>query len=493
MLRHLALRASVWTVLGNGGQQIVAFLVFVYLARVLSPAEFGLMALAAALIDLLTVSGRFGQVEALLQRGRMGRVACSTSFWLLLAIGTATLLAVLAVAHPFAALFGEPQVAWLLLLLAPVPLVQNLGQVHEAKLRRRFDYRGLAMRNTGATLLSGAASVAVAAAGLGVYALVAQKLVFAVAYSLLVVLACRWRPHFLFSLRDARRLLRVGFDVVVANLINMLNPRIVDVAVGYFLGVVVLGYLRIAWRLFDLAQQLVIQPVSTVAISSLTGFGGDPVAVGRSFLRYLRALSLIAVPAFVGIGILAEDAIRLAAGPQWAASAPLLSVLSLTAAAVPLNFLFPPAMIGAGHTLTIRRLALAQVLVTAATMLVAVRYGIVAVMLFHVARVYLFAGLNGRYLRRALGIGWGDLLRALLPPICAASVMAGAVIGLQRVFLPDADPMTAIAALGLAGIAVYLATILAGGAARIWRNYLHDVVGLFRNPAPERTETVAVK
>lgn len=493
MLKHRALRASLWTVTGNSGQQIVAFLVFVYLARVLTPAEFGLMALAAALVDLMTVFGRFGQVEALLQRGRMSRVACSTSFWLLLAIGIAILLVLATMAQPFAKLFGEPQVATLLLVLAPVPLLQNLGQVHEAQLRRRFDYRGLAVRNTGATLISGAASIAVAAAGYGVYALVAQKLVFAAAYSILVMIAFRWRPNLLFSGSDARRLLRVGFDVVVANLINILNPRILDIAVGYYLGVVALGYLRIAWRLFDLAQQLVIQPVSLVAITSLTAHGGDPTAVGRSFLQYLRMLSLVAIPAFVGVGLLADDAIRLAAGPQWAESAPLLALLSLSAAAMPLNFLFPPAMIGAGRTLTIRRLALAQTVVTAGSVLVAVHYGLVAVMLAHVARVYLFAGINSVHLRRTLGIGWADVLRVLAPPVCAATVMAGAVAAIQRFVLPEADPLITIAALGTAGLVVYLATILAGGVVHIWRDYPRDIIHLLRPTRDEPTEVLAVK
>lgn len=489
MTGRLAAKASGWTALGNGSQQIVSFLVFIYLARVLTPAEFGLMALAAALVDLMTVFGRFGQVEALMQKGDVEKAPCSTSFWLICAIGVLLLALLAAIAQPFADLFGEPGVALLLLMLAPVPLLQNLGQVHEAFMRSAFSYRQLAARNAGATLASGVASVIAAAAGYGVYALVVQKLVFAIAYSLLVWASWRWRPRLEFSAADAWRLLRIGFDVMLANLLNMLNPRIVDLMVGWFLGVVTLGYLRIAWRLFDLSQQLIIQPVSLVAISSLTRFGGNRRALAKSFLRHLGMLSLVAVPALAGIGILADDAIRLAAGPQWGMSAPMLAILTLAAAALPVSFLFPPAMLAAGRTDAIRRLALLQIVVTTASMAVAVRYGIHAVLLVHVARVYLFAAINVQILRGALELRLPEILGGIAPPVVATAAMVPAVLWVQGEALRAAHPLAGIAAAVAIGALVYLAVLLAGGGLGLWRAYLTDKIALLRGavgPARER-------
>jgi O-antigen/teichoic acid export membrane protein len=479
--------------LGNSGQQIVGFLVFVYLARILSPAEFGMMALAAALIDLLTVFGRFGQVEALMQKGNVDEAPCSTSFWLIFAIGAGLLLFVLAVAEPFAAIFGEPEVAILLVALAPVPLLQNLGQVHEAFMRGAFDYRGIAARNSGATLVSGIASVLAAMADYGVYALVVQKLVFALTYSTLVWLSWHWRPRLEFRLDDARQLIRIGFDVVVANLLYMLNSRIVDAAVGFFLGVATLGYLRIAWRLFDLAQQLIVQPVSAVAISSLTQLSNSRPALARSFLRYLGTLSLIAIPALAGIGFLADDVIRLAAGAQWGPSAPMLTILATSAAALPVNFLFPSAMLAVGCTATIRRMALLQIVATAASMAIAAQYGIFAVLMVHVVRVYLFAAVNIYVLHRALDVRLAAIVGCLVPPVFSATAMMVFILWLQLDGLPGLYPLAGILLLGFTGALAYGTALFAGGLTGIWRTYLQDMTDLARDAARLATERLAGK
>ncbi|MGE0231395.1 MAG: oligosaccharide flippase family protein [Flavobacteriaceae bacterium] len=483
MTKLLAARASAWTALGNSGQQILSFLIFVYLARVLSPAEFGLMALAAALIDLLTVFGRFGQVEALMQRGEVGEAPCSTSFWLIVAIGALLLLGVLALARPFADIFGEPEVATLLFILAPVPLLQNLGQVHEAFMRSAFGYRGLAARNAGATLISGAASVAVAAGGYGIYALVAQKLIFAIAYSALVWASWRWRPSIAFDMAEARRLLKVGFDIVLANLLNMLNPRIVDLMVGWFLGVVTLGYLRIAWRIFDLAHQLVIQPVSAVSMTSLTRPGSGRPMLAPRLTRYLGTLALVAIPAIAGMGLLADDVIRLAAGAQWGPSAPMLALLAIAGAALPVNFLFPPAMVAADRTDLIGKLALLQLVVTVVSMAISVRFGIHVVLMVHVARVYLFAAINILVLRSALGLGVPTVLGCLAPPVLSSVAMVAAVRLLEHDALRAVHPLVDIAAVCVLGAGVYGAVLLGGGVAGLWRDYLLDKIQLIRDIA----------
>lgn len=472
--------SSLWTLAGNGGQQIVAFGVFAYLAHTLTAADFGLMALAAAVIDLLTVFGRFGQVEALMQKGKIEDTPASTSFWLLSAIGVGLMLAVIAVAQPMASAFGEPKVAAILMILAPVPLLQNLGQVQEAYLRNAFSYRGLATRNFGATLISGAASVIAAAAGLGFYALVIQKLVFTLVYTALVCVAFPWLPRLRFAASEARRLLTVGFDVVVANLINMLNPRIVDFFVGYFLGVVALGYLRIAWRLLDFIIQLVVQPISSVAISSLTQFSNDPARLKTSFLRYLQFLSLLTLPLAVGMGLLSNEILHIVAGSQWDQSARLLALLSAAALAMPVSFLFPPAMIAAGRTDLVRWLAIAQTLFVALVTFVTAQIDIVTVIIFHVVRVYLFASINAWMMTRFVGLSWRELAYRWAPPALATLAMAFAVWGVDHLIAGDGR-LQRIVILGGAGACAYLLVLVLGDVLRIWPQYCTGIFGALRD------------
>lgn len=476
-----ALRSSLWMLAGNGGQQVIGFAVFAYLAHTLAVADFGLMALAAAVIDLLTVFGRFGQVEALMQKGRIEDRPASTSFWLLCGIGLALMLAIVMLAAPLAAAFGEPKIFDMLLIMAGVPLLHNLGQVHEAHLRSAFSYRGLAVRNFLAAVLSGVASVAAAAAGFGVYALIIQKLAFTAAYTLSVWIAFPWLPRLQFSRAEAARLSKVGFDVVTANLINMLNPRIVDLFVGYFLGVVALGYLRIAWRLFDFIIQLLIQPISNVAISSFTQWRNDRERIARSFLRYLQFLALVTFPAFIGIGLLSGDLIHVVAGPKWDQSASLLAILATASLAMPVGFLFPPAMIAVGRTDLVRWQALAQTLFVAVATVAAAQVGIVAVMIVHVARVYLFAAINMSTTLRLLPIPWRDLAYRWAPPAASTLVMAACVWTAGRALGEIGGPIERLAMLSCIGAVSYVITLALGDVARLWSQYLRGIVSVARD------------
>ena len=273
-------------VLGNGGQLVVSLGVFLYLARVLSPADFGAMGVAAALVDMLTVFGRFGQVEALLQAGADNQRTRSTSFWILMLIGIVSLIFVASVTEPLTALTGAAVVGPVLLILAPVPLISNFGQVSEAILRRELRYSGLAIRNVLATIMGAIAAIAFAAGGYGVYALAVQKLVFTIVYTCTILIAQPWKPSWVFVIVESRRLVSTGLNVTISNTLQLANGRIVDLNIGAFLGVVSLGITRVAWRFYDFCLQLVIAPLSSVSYTLFTDAAANDEDLRRIYLQY---------------------------------------------------------------------------------------------------------------------------------------------------------------------------------------------------------------
>src|SRR5262245_35863397 len=143
-LKQQVFIGSVWSLVGTAGQQTVSFILFVMLARLLSPADFGVMALAAVVIDLLALIGCLGQVQALVQREQLDDTAASTSFWMLQAFGVAMTAVVFLTAPLVASIFALPTLEPVLQLLAPVCLLQTLSAVHEAWLRRTFGFKWLA-------------------------------------------------------------------------------------------------------------------------------------------------------------------------------------------------------------------------------------------------------------------------------------------------------------------------------------------------------------
>lgn len=469
-----------YMMLGNGGQLAASLGVFLYLARVLSPADFGAMGIAAALVDLLTVFGRFGQVEALLQEGADDQRVRSTSFWLLTAIGVASLVFIVAVIKPFMWMTGTTVVGPVLLILAAVPLIGNLGQVNEAIIRRELRYSGLAIRNVLATVTGAAAAVALAMGGYGVYALAAQKLVFTIIYTGAVFVARPWRASGVFMTDQARRLLSTGLDVTISNTLQMANGRVVDLSIGSFLGVVSLGITRVAWRLYDFSLQLVIAPLSSVSYSLFTGAAKNEVELRRIYLQYVELIVIIAAPIFVGISIVSRDAIVLLAGPKWESSAFVLAMLSLTVLASCISLIFSPVMVATSHTRLIRRQAIWQALTNATVTVIAAQVSIPAVVIVYMARMYAFAGYNMVLMNRILGVTNRAFIFRLRPILVSTGGLA--VAGLEvRGLLGGQHELVRLCAVAAAGAAAYVVILVAGDFLGLWRGFAKGLFGMATN------------
>src|SRR5690606_34858799 len=138
---------SLWSLFGNSGQQIIGFLIFIYIARKVSPADVGLIALALVVIGILGFASRFGQVEALQRRADLSDRTIDTAFWMLFVIGLLAAALVIAIAQLVGFVSEEPGLPAVLMLLAPLCTLQSWNAVPEAVLRRRFKFRSLSLRN----------------------------------------------------------------------------------------------------------------------------------------------------------------------------------------------------------------------------------------------------------------------------------------------------------------------------------------------------------
>ena len=305
-IKRRLVSASLWSLAGTGGQQAISFFLFVYLARQLAPADIGLIALAVVFLDIFGAVSRCGQVEALQRYVDLDNRITSTSFWMLTFGGAASCLGILLIGFTLRGLPDYAAVGSVLLFLAPLSALQAWNAVPEAILKQRLDFRILTIRTWTATLAGGLLAIYMVHQGLGVYALVGQRLGTAVVQTIMLWALLRWRPRFTFDRAEARHLLGTGFEIMLAGLAVVINLRIADSITGVFLGPQQLGFLRLGWRVFDVIVQFAVMPVSGVALSSFSKLRDNQESLRRAYLRLTQFMALGSLPIFFGLGAVAD-------------------------------------------------------------------------------------------------------------------------------------------------------------------------------------------
>ncbi len=432
----IALKNSLWNLTGNAGQQLAQFGFFVFMARLLEPKAFGLVAMALISVELLSVAGRLGQVEALMQRRNVNQLLLSTVFWILAAVGVVASIILIACSGVIAQAFGTPELQQVLAGLAVLVALQNLGAVHEARLQRELAYKKLAMRNLTSALCGSALALVLALGGMGVMSLVFQRIATIIIQLGILWSADGWRPSLLiprpFRDKEAYATLRTGLMLMGGQVLNTINNRGIDLLVGLFLGPTALGYLRIAWRLFDTVIQFAIYPVTTVAQGIFSRVQDDKERLQKTYLKILEVTAMVSFPIFFGLAAVSDPLIPLVFGEQWQPAIPIMQIMSIMAVATLVNVLFSPLMSMTGHASRVLQQNVIQIVLTFTLIGIASQWSIIAVVAAHALRVILMALLNLYVQQRHVGISMWSALRALHPPLLTSILMTAGVLALYR-------------------------------------------------------------
>lgn len=447
--------SAMWAGVSSAGNQILSFVVFVVVARLVTPQEFGIVALAVLLLDLSLILSVAGLVDAVIQRPELDEEAADTAFWANLGLGALFGLLALLLAAPVAALFATPELEHVVNLLAISFIITGAGTIHTARLMRNFGFRALALRNLVTGLLSGAVGIGVALGGGGADALIAQRLVAAACTTIIGWWALRWVPRLRFSPRAFRELMRYGARTTGAQLVLQLNTRLLELIAGLFIGPVAVGILRIAHRATDTLTQLTIMPFQQTALPVLARAQGDRASSQAAYLGLSRLSAFIVLPAFAGTFSIAPIAVSFVFGAQWAEAGPLMQLVCLFVVSLLFSTLLPPAVGAAGHPGDMLIWSVVQLLLGLVLLTIGAQFGLYGLIAFNLLRAYLVLPLGFYLLRRRTGIGarmfFGNIARSL-----ALALAMAAMVELARWLLLPVLPVWAVLlACVLVGVTAY--------------------------------------
>ena len=465
-MKRTAVVSALWAAGESWSLRGVSLVVFLVLARLVDPAAFGLVALAAVYVTTVQALSDQGLATALIQREHLEEAHKDSAFWANLAVGVILALATLVIAGPAAAFYKEPRLASILRWYALWPLLGSLSVVQQALLRRAMRFRELALRQLVGAVAGGIAGIALAFAGMGVWALVAQQLVNQAVALIVLWSITGWRPRLAFSYPHFRHLFGFGFNVLAANVVRAIGFQADRLVLGYVLGTTELGYYSVAQRLLAIVTDFVAGSAERIVVPLFARIQGDKDRVNRGLMTAQRVLTLGTMPAFIGLAATASVLMPVMLGGQWQASVMPTQFLAFASLGYCLSFFFGHVLTALGRPGLRLGIVIAQAIGQVVFSLLGVQFGLAGLCLGVVANQALFYVVELLFLRRNAGFSLADYLGEGLLPLGASLLMAAAVV-LLSYGIGDLRPMLRLVTeIGL-GAAIYGILLLIFGRRRL--------------------------
>ena len=473
--RSLTSRSSsgtLWTAVSLiAGKGIIA-LSMVVLGRLLDANVFGLFGIGMLVVGYLELFNNFGIASAVINLTGNDQRLASVAFWVNICLGVIMTVVTWLAAPLIAGFFDEDGATAIIRALGFVFLFRSIGSVHDALLKRNLDMKAVTIADTVTAVSKGALTIALAALGLGVWSLVWGHLAGALLGSAVFWRVNPWRPQWLGSVHDpitgSRRLLGFGSQMTLIDILGAINMNIDYLLIGRAIGTTALGVYTLAFRLPELLIDGINQVVAKVAFPLFSQLQDNKEKGKVVLARMLALTSAVAIPAGIGLAIVADPLVRVVLGEKWtqvsigtdviSTAAPLRWLaLSLTATALTKNI--GDLYKGYGRPGLLNLIGAARVLFVVPLLIVAVRYGISGVAVAHAGAATLVSIAQILIASRVVDIQLADLLRPYRTPVIAGLTMT--VITVPVIGVVDAwNPLFQLVVLAMVGAVTYIGTIL---------------------------------
>ena len=305
------------------------FLIAVFLARLLTPREFGLVAMVVVFSGFAILFNDLGFGPALIQRQDIEERHYCSVFWLNIASGIILTGFLAGVSPLISRFYGEPRLTPIVILIGLCFPITSLGLVQKAILTRDMNFRALGLIDIGNVTMSGLIAIFLAWRGFGVWSLVCQMLSSAIFEVAGIWWASDWRPQRWFDRGAIRELSGFSFNLTGFTAINYWYRNGDNMLVGKFFGSVALGIYSRAYNLMLLPLTQITYVVSKVMFPALTQLQNDKVRVKAIYLRSIAMIALVTFPLMLGLLVVADHFVLAIFGPVWAGVIPILRVFCI--------------------------------------------------------------------------------------------------------------------------------------------------------------------
>ena len=462
-LKGHAVRGGTVTVIAQAAKFILQTISAIVLSRLISPADFGLVAMVTAITAFMYSFNDLGLSMATIQRAEITHAQTSTLFWINVALGLAIAVITAGLAPAISWFYGEPRLLVITLVLASAFIFGGLSAQHIALLRRQMRFAALAVVDIGSTLIGFIAAVVLAFWGAGYWALVAYSMVATASGAGAAWLASEWRPGWWSRSAGVREMVAFGGNLTGFSIMNYFARNLDNVLIGRVWGSVALGYYARAYNLMMLPLLQINEPISAVALPCLSRLQEEPPRYRSAYLKFLTLIATITIPGVTFCLVMGYDLVLLVLGKQWAESARIFQVLALAALVQPVTRTNGLLFVSTGRAKLMMQTGVASTAAVIICFFVGLPYGAIGVAWSYAVVSWLLMVPILWIACSGTAVRFGGILASVWRPIVTAILITGLLI-LIRPFLGETNRVVRLGACAaVAGSTWLLAgTFLAG-------------------------------
>lgn len=414
-LAQKALSGFIWTLTSRAGTRISIFVVSIVLARLLTPADFGLIAMLSVFFAVSSSLVDSGFTHALIREKTISEVDKSTVFFINLFISL-FLYTILWFSSPYIAkFFDQPELMWLARVMGIDIVLKALIIVQRAVYMQTLRFKLLSYTDIGVSLLTGIIAVFLAYYGFGVWALAIKYFLSSLFIFIVFFTINPWRPTSFINADSFKRLFGFGSRLLVTGLINVFYNNVYNLTIGKLFSADILGYYNRAYLLVNQSITTISMALGQVTYPILSKTKDDAPRLKEAHKKIVNVISFINIPISVILAFSAEPLVLVLLGEKWVETVPFVQLLSISAIVTHLIALNINILKVIGRSdLYLRTSVISKVLTTIAV-IVGIQFGVWGLVISSVVAIYLEVIVSMLFTSKFFNYNISDQLRDIFP------------------------------------------------------------------------------
>lgn len=435
-MSDMTIKNFIWRFAERSGAQLVSFIVSIVLARMLSPNDYGTIALVTVFTAIMEVFVNCGLGTALIQKKDADDLDFSSVFYFNFVV-CLVLYAGMFIASPYIANFyGDETLTPVVRVLSLTIVIAGVKGIQQAYVSRNMLFKRFFFSTIGGTIFSAFLGIGMAYMGFGVWALVAQQLSNTAIDTLILWITVKWRPKKVFSWNRLKGLLMFGWKLLVSSLLDTVYNNLRNLIIGRMYSSADLAYYNQGDKFPKVIVTNINTSIDSVLLPTMSNAQDDRERVKQMTRRAIKTSTYVMAPLMMGLAFCAEPIVRLILTDKWLPCVPFLRIFCITYMFWPVHTANLNAINAMGRSDWFLRLEIIKKIMGMTILLSTMWFGVMAMAYSLLLSSLLSQIINSWPNRKLLGYGYLEQVRDFLPGILLAVLMGVCVYFIGYIPLP---------------------------------------------------------